>query len=559
MQNVDERYILDNFDAAVKNGHIKPFFQPIIRSLSGKICAAETLARWDDPVEGLLAPYLFIDVLERRRLIHKLDLKMIDNICHGYSEMASTGIVPLPFSINLSRLDFEQRDIFEQIVAVFEKYDVPKNAVHLEITESVMLDNVENFRPIFEKFRKAGFEMWLDDFGSGYTSLNVLKDYDFEVLKIDMKFLSSIDTRSRMLISSVINMSKKMGIHTLAEGVETKEQVDFLCSVGCELMQGYHFAKPMSANDFEAYLKSEKRKKESSRERAYYKKAGLFNVLSTSPFDEFNNTQEYGKYSFESSLVPIEIIEISDGRLSVPFINKSFWRELEKIGLYTKEEMLSLINDRTKPFYHDTMRQIETTVQTGELVKRDYMIGDIFYAYTTKFLAKMADRTMIAASMQVFGGDGMENRYEDVSKFSHALFYNFERVTMIYPDSDSMKLIYANATFQKVYGTVSLRRGTVEFANAEVHDDDRERYLDFMEIDTLSERIFADGGIFIQQPFRLRTLEGGYRWRLVRVTKIPMTDGTNCYMYSIQRMVPVDIDVIEKEIAENPEMFKRKK
>lgn len=559
MQNVDEKYILDNFDAAIKNGHIKPFFQPIIRGLTCEVCAAETLARWDDPVEGLLAPYLFIDVLERRRLIHKLDLKMIDNICRGYVELTGRGMIPLPLSINLSRLDFQQKDIFEQITAIFEKYNVPKGAVHLEITESVMLDNVENFRPLFNRFKEAGFEMWLDDFGSGYTSLNVLKDYDFDVLKIDMKFLSSIDTRSRMLISSVINMAKKMCIHTLAEGVETEEQVTFLRSIGCELLQGYYYAKPMCADDFESFLRARNIVKESPRERAYHKRAGFLNLLSTSPFNEFDNSDEYGKFGFEDNQFPIMIMELNDKKIRFLYVGKSYYNEMAKIGLYDLDEMSALVNDRTKPFYYDTVRQIELSAQAEGIVKKDYMIGDICYTFTTRFLSRTADKIMVAASMQVFGSEGIENRFEDINKFGRSLFYNFERVVMLYPDRDNTKLIYANVGFQKAYGTVSLRRGTQEFAQAEVHENDKERYLDFMDLDTLYERIIAEDCAFVQQPFRLRMPDGKYRWRLVRITRIPTTDDTNCYMYSIQRMTAVDTKLVEEEISRDPEMFKRGK
>ena len=559
MQSVDEKYILDNFDAAIKNGHIKPFFQPIIRSLTGKVCAAETLARWDDPVEGLLAPYIFIDVLERRRLIHKLDLKMIENICFGYNYIKSKGWHPLPFSINLSRLDFEQKDIFEQITDIFKKYNVPTNAVHLEITESVMLDNVDNFRPIFDLFKRAGFEMWLDDFGSGYTSLNVLKDYNFDVLKVDMKFLSSIDTTSRMLISSVINMSKKLGIHTLAEGVETKEQVEFLRSIGCELLQGYYYAKPMSAPDFEHFLVEKNMIKEQHKEREYYKKAGLLNYLSTSPFDEFENHKDYGNYSFEAGQFPLSIIELNNRKLNFLYIGKSYCKEMEKLGIGDVEEMKLLVNDRTKPFYHDTLRQVELTVQAEGTIKKDYMIGDLCYSFTTRFLARTAEKIMVAVNLLVYGGEVIENRFEEINKYSRSLFYNFELVTMIYPDSDSSKPIYVNSGFQKVYGTVSLRRGIREFVSAEVYKEDMDRYLDFMDLDTIYDRIVEDNCSFVQQPFRLRTPDGRYRWRLVRMTRIPTSDGKNCYMYSIQRMPPVDIRVIESEIKVHPDMFKRNK
>ena len=555
MYQIDEEFIIKNFETAIENNYVKPFFQPIIRSLTGEICAAETLARWEDPDKGLLAPYMFIDVLEKKHLIHKLDLKMLEDVCRGYARFREKGISPLPFSVNLSRLDFEENDIFERITGILKKYNVPASAVHLEITESVMLDKVESFRIVFNCFKAAGFEMWLDDFGSGYTSLNVLKDYDFDVLKVDMKFLSSADARAKMLVASVINMAKTLGVHTLAEGVETAEQFDFLKSIGCEMVQGYYYSKPLDKRGFMEYIDKSGISVENPRERDYYKSASMLNTLSPDPLGDYKNNTS--NYLFEAGQTSVALMEMSGNKFNFIYASSEYLKESEKLGLSDLKEISELVNDRTKPFYYDTQRQVQTTAQTNEVVRKDYMFGDICYSFSTKFLAKTADKIMVAMSIKVFGDNGIESRFEEINKYGRSLFYNFERVTMIYPESDSSKLIYANTAFSKVYGTVSLRRGTIEFAMNEVYAEDKERYLDFMDLRTLYDRIVKDNCSFVQQPFRLKTPEGGYRWRLVRITRIPTADNSPCYMYSIQRMPPVDIAVIEEKIKEDPDMFKR--
>ncbi|MCR5599436.1 MAG: EAL domain-containing protein [Ruminococcus sp.] len=197
MQHIDEQFILKNFDSALKKGHVRAFYQPVIRTLTEQICSVEALARWQDPEMGLLSPYLFISVLEKNRLIHKLDLSILENICITYNEMREKGLPLHPFSINLSRLDFNEMDMLGAISDTLKKYNVPSKAIHIEITESVMLDNTAYFRRIFDSFHEAGFAIFMDDFGSGYSSLNVLKDYSFDVLKIDMRFLSDIGLRSK--------------------------------------------------------------------------------------------------------------------------------------------------------------------------------------------------------------------------------------------------------------------------------------------------------------------------------------------------------------------------
>lgn len=555
MYNVDEKYVLDNFDDAIANDHIKPFFQPIMRTLTGEICAAETLARWEAPGIGLLPPAVFIDVLEKHRLIHKLDLKILDDICRGCRKFADIGVRPLPFSVNLSRLDFDESDFFENVISIFEKYDIPHDAVHLEITESVTLENTEKFTVLFERFRNAGFEMWLDDFGSGYTSLNVLKDYEFDLLKIDMRFLSNIGSRSKILIESVVNTAKALGIQTLAEGVEIPEQVEFLKNIGCEMLQGYYYAKPMSPEDFERFITDFVLPVELPEEREYRKRVGQINFLSVNPIEEYRCAEAMKKFEHHTGTrYPLALMELEDDTLSFPYINSAYLKEMAKLGLYDIEAMQELVNDRTKPYFYDTKKQIESTVKSEAVLKKDYVMGDICYSFTTKFLAKTPKKTMIAINLVVFGEDGIENRFNEINKYNTSLFYNFELVNIIKPDTDESKRIYSNYSFNKVYGSVSLRRGIKEFADSEVYPDDRQRYLAFMDLNTLDERILRDDCSFVQQPFRLKTPEKDYIWRLVRVTRIP-TLSDRCYMYSIQRMAPVDIAVIEKKISEDPGMF----
>lgn len=245
--------LINNFEEALSNGYIKAYFQPLTRTISGKVFGAEALARWDDPERGLIPPGEFIDSLEEHKLIHKLDLAMVENVCRFYQQNECKDMT---FSINLSRLDFVETDMFREITDILNRYNVPVNAIHLEITESTMLTNPENTQRLFEQFHKAGFSIWMDDFGSGYSSLNVLCDYPFDVLKIDMSLLRKFDVRSRKIISSIVNMSKAIGIHTLSEGVETEEQLAFLRDIGCEILQGYYFAKPMCEADFLAYLET---------------------------------------------------------------------------------------------------------------------------------------------------------------------------------------------------------------------------------------------------------------------------------------------------------------
>ena len=242
-----KHYIVSHIDEAVKKGWIRIFYQPIIDSADGRVCACEALARWDDPELGMLSPGEFIDTLEEFRQIHKLDICIVEQVCRDYVDARERGHTLLPVSINLSRLDFELCDIANVITDIETRYSVPKEQLEIEITESALSRNAAALNAAMDNLRVSRHNLWLDDFGAGYSSFNVLKDYSFDVLKIDMKFLDDFGRNERFepIIGSIISLCRELKMISLAEGVETKEQYEFLKSIGCNRMQGYLFSKPL--------------------------------------------------------------------------------------------------------------------------------------------------------------------------------------------------------------------------------------------------------------------------------------------------------------------------
>ncbi len=242
------QYVVNNIDKAVEEGWIKAYYQPVVWSNNNKLCGCEALARWIDPVYGFLSPADFIPVLEESRQIHKLDKAIFEIVCKDLRNAFDYKLPAVPVSINFSRLDFELMDAVEVFEGLVEKYKIPKEYVHVEITESALNDELGFLEKAIKKFEEDGFVIWLDDFGSGYSSLNVLKDYNFDVLKIDMKFLSNFSTnqRAKDIIDCVIKLADSLGMKSLTEGVETKEQAEFLKEAGCLRLQGYLFGKPIT-------------------------------------------------------------------------------------------------------------------------------------------------------------------------------------------------------------------------------------------------------------------------------------------------------------------------
>ena len=254
------QYIVNNIDNAISNDYIRVFYQPVVSTKDGTICGFEALARWQDPKYGLLPPGVFIDVLEEYRQIYKLDKCIIELVCRDYRRTADNNEPFVPVSLNFSRLDFELCDIVGFLTEMTEKHEVPKDYLEVEITESALTDQQSFLQEAIRKLHDKGYNVWLDDFGSGYSSLNVLKDYQFDVLKIDMKFLNgfSENEKTKVILESIVELNKQLGMLSLTEGVETSEQYEFLSSIGCQRVQGYYFSKPVPYDEMKAMIVSGK-------------------------------------------------------------------------------------------------------------------------------------------------------------------------------------------------------------------------------------------------------------------------------------------------------------
>ncbi len=252
-----KQYIINNLNHAIEKGQIKVYYQPVVWAKNKKLCGVEALARWEDPVFGRMPPCSFIPILEEYHLIHILDKYIMETACKDVREQFKKNSYVVPVSINLSRLDFELMDPAVELERCIKKYDIARKDVHVEITETALSSNDDKLKKILEAFRNNGNSLWLDDFGSGYSGLNVLKDFTFDLMKIDMVFLSKFDDneKSQPILKSIVNLAQKIGMQTLTEGVETQAACDFLSEIGCQRLQGYLFGKPMPVGELISKIK----------------------------------------------------------------------------------------------------------------------------------------------------------------------------------------------------------------------------------------------------------------------------------------------------------------
>lgn len=251
-----KQYVVNNIDTAVRDEYLRVFYQPVMSVADNTVIGMEALARWNDPGFGMLLPAVFITTLEEHRQIHKLDLFMIDRVCRDIRHRLDMGSFCPPVSVNLSRLDFELVDIVEYLCTTADKYHVPRSLIDVEITESSLVGHKELLKAALDRIRAEGFRIWLDDFGSGYSTLNVLKEYRFDVLKIDMQFLEGFpdNPNTGEILENVIDLSNRLGMISLTEGVENEKQYEFLKKIGCGYAQGYLFSEPAPIGEIEEML-----------------------------------------------------------------------------------------------------------------------------------------------------------------------------------------------------------------------------------------------------------------------------------------------------------------
>ena len=325
----NRQYIISNLDRAIEENWIKVYYQPIIRTANGRVCDEEALARWIDPVKGFLSPADFIPVLESTKLISKLDLFVLDNILEKMNGMQKAGMNIVPHSLNLSRADFDACDIVEEIRRRVDAAGIPRKLLSIEITESIVGTDFDFMKEQILRFQSLGFRVWMDDFGSGYSSLDVLHSIRFDLIKLDMRFLQNFDTgdESRIILTELIKMIVSLDIETITEGVETKEQADFLKEVGCTKLQGFYYSRPVPLEEL-----IERKKKgnligfENLAETEYYATIGRVNLYDQAVIarEEGNSLHHY----FDG--LPMAIIEFDEEYSWAARCNKSFREFIER-------------------------------------------------------------------------------------------------------------------------------------------------------------------------------------------------------------------------------------
>jgi len=557
MECNEEKYFVEHFTEAVEKGYIQAFYQPIYRSVTKKIMCAESLARWIEPDGKMFSPGLFIPVLEKNNLIFDLDMEVLRQTCELYHELKERGTLLNTFSVNLSRQDFKHKDFYNRVVTTLETYDVPHDAIKLEITESLMMDETKVFNETIDAFMEAGFSIWMDDFGSGYSSLNVLKDYNFDVMKFDMLFLENFSMKGRRLLASLISMAKSLGIHTLSEGVETKEQQDFLASVGCEALQGYYYSKPISKAQLIELIDKDVSNVETIEDRQYWSKIGHLNFLSNRPLEELTEMELNGDnpeaYLAEGG-IPLALAELTQNKIKMVYASDTYLKRVKKLGYENTEAIERDFNERRSDQYLMMKKLVDDAIAQGTIQKLEHGFKDIYFRISVKCVAKTLGRAMVAFYLSTFESEKEIQTAKELLKYSNSLFATYEMVVLIYPDNETSNRIFTANNIPVYDRENSLNNSVSKFCEAHVVPEDRDRYLKFLDFSTVLKRIDDSPRGFVQGFFRLKLNEDKGTWHTVRLTRVS-SFSEEAYLLTMQVIQGKGVDCFDLICREYPELL----
>ena len=358
-RKMNEAELTDSFRDSLKNGDIYICLQPQINHLTRRMVGAEALIRWKHPVFGQQYPNDFIPILERNNLIFEADLFVFRKVCELLRGLLDSHSVMVPISVNMSRYDIYHHDYVESIEAIRREYNVPAKYLRVELTESSAIGGIELVTGVLDSLHGYGYLVEMDDFGSGYSSLNILKDLNVDIIKLDMRFLSGeIGGRGAVIIESVVQMARWLNTIIIAEGVETMEQADYMKSIGCKYIQGYLYFKPLSVEDFRKELQ----------ETVHEPLKPALRLVETIDAGRFWDPDSLETLIFSNLVGGAAIFNfnIRSGKLDVLRINENYLREL---GMNQSEEDVFhndpwwCFGDNAKEVY---IKTIEKAISTRE-------------------------------------------------------------------------------------------------------------------------------------------------------------------------------------------------
>ena len=489
-------YIIENIDRAINEKWIQVYYQPIVRSVNERVCDEEALARWIDPNMGFMSPADFIPVLEESKLLYKLDLYILEQILDRMKLFKEKGFHIVPCSINISRNDFDKCDIVEEIRRRVDESGVGRDKITVEITESAVGEDIDYLSSQVDKLNSLGFSVWMDDYGTGYSSPDILQQIRFSTIKLDMTFMRSFDKtrKSRIIISELINMALNLNMEVVVEGVETEEQVRFLKDVGATKMQGYYFCKPLSVDKIlERYDKGTQIGFENPMESDYFAAIGRFNIYNFAAVSGDDAQTDY------FNTIPIAIYEVTDNDIAIIRCNRSYQKMGNSIfmtnDVYAKIPFAEFDNEQKENFLDLMLNCAESGDQIIEnrSLDRDYRANMLFRRVAVNSVTGIK-----AVAVMLLDVKEKKKGIEAVSFGSIAQALSVDYLDLYYVDLDTEEYTGFLPDHERHDLSVE-RNGDHFFENSRkdalkmLHPEDQERFTALFNRETVLNNIEKEG------------------------------------------------------------------
>ena len=540
------QYILDNIDKAVEEGWIRPYYQPIIRAANGRVSDEEALARWIDPKLGLLSPADFIPILEDSKLIYKVDLHILDCTLKKIEKQKEKNLYIVPTSINLSRTDFDVCDMVEEIRKRVDAAGVDRSLISIEITESVVGSDFDFIKEQICKFQALGFKVWIDDFGSGYSSLDVLQSIHFDTIKLDMRFMKQFnnDEKSRVRITELMKMAIGLGIETIAEGVERPDQLEFLKEVGCTKLQGFYYCKPIPVEEvFARYDRNQQIGFENPDESEYFESIGRINLYDLAAISD----EEEGALDRYFNTLPMAVFEANEESLIVSRSNRSYRKFLENsFGTFVNEAQIPYSRFEGGPDA-SFAKAIRQCCIDGEKHFIDERIGadSTIHAFIRRVSVNPVTgySAILVVVLAVINDTGRGVTYADVANSLSA-----DYITLYYVNLKTEEFVEYRPNPKNK--SLSVERHGVRFfeagrrdAKRVIHEDERDGFINVFTRENVLSAIEKNGSF--TRSYRLKRSDGSFFY--ASMTIVRMTDDPEHIIVGVKN---IDMIVRQRETIE---------
>ncbi len=485
-------YIISHLDQALADGWIKLFFQPVVRALSGKLCNVEALVRWEDPKLGMIPPNDFIPLLEANGISYKLDMFVVRRATDILQRRLRSGEPVVPVSVNISKADFDACDPVNVITTALDERGIRRSFICVEITESALMGNNEVIKKAIERFHDAGIEVWMDDFGSGYSSLNILKDFNFDEIKIDMAFLKNFNDKSKQILINAIHMAKDLGIHTLAEGVETKEQLEFLKSIGCEKVQGYYYGKPQAPMDAIANLRRKGIHAETRELATFYQKTGLINLVSESP---------------------LALMIYNGSEFRIIYENENFSETMEQMGIIGLEDTEICLNHPEYMIGRKFRYLADKAVNSMDTETMIMSIGNRYYNINFRMVSECRQGSMIVVMIDRTYYDEQRKKTEQNEAIMRSLFGIYDSIYLVDFENDVRTVVSSNLPYEKNGEKIyHLNTFYDDYRARFIYVDDLEAWRELVNEENFIKRLKYTGRGYFTEILRIKKDDGSYQW-----------------------------------------------